>query len=82
MSHAVNIALIATMQRELGDEIEDLGAQICADPDLASRMIAQLQSFDLIAQKQRALGELLARELSEEAIAEVSLEAVQQRLLS
>jgi len=55
----VDLAAVADILGELGNEVEQLGVTLCMDPDVAARHIEALQAFDMIAQKQRGLAQLL-----------------------
>lgn len=44
----------------LSDELEQLGAALCADPDICARHIDMLQRIDRIAQTQRGLAAIIA----------------------
>lgn len=65
---------------EVADEIEMLGEVLCSDDDFADRHMQQLQAIDLIAQTQRVIATLLDRNLAPEAIDEVGLDALRERL--
>ncbi len=52
---------IAAELRDLAAATEGLAAALCADPDVAARCLGLLQQFDLIAQSQSELANLLLR---------------------
>ncbi|WP_426265875.1 hypothetical protein [Sphingomonas sp. LHG3443-2] len=52
---------IAAELRDLAAATEGLAAALCADPDIAGRCLGLLQQFDLIAQSQCELADLLLR---------------------
>ena len=64
---------------ELASEIEDLGARLCTDPAIIASHIAQLQSIDLIAQKQRWLATMLHADCPLSAVDTIGLEVLKDR---
>ena len=76
----VDLAAIAAILAELGDDIEHLGATLCTDPAIAANHIEALQAIDLIAQKQRGLASFLGAECPVSASATLGLEALKARL--
>lgn len=80
MSGQFRLASVATLLEELGHEIEALGATLCGDPAFAAKHIAELQAIDLIAQKQHAIAGLLSTSISEDAVNNLHIEALKDRL--
>lgn len=76
----VDLAAVADILSELGNEIEELGVTLCLDPEVASRHMEALQAFDLIAQKQRGLAALLGAKCPVTALAALGLEELKERL--
>lgn len=76
------MATIIEILREVADEIELLGEVLCGDEEFVDRHINKLQAIDLLAQTQRVMATLLERNLSAEAIEEVCLDALRQRLFA
>lgn len=74
------LAAVARILDELAGEIELLGAALCADPALVARHLEHLQAFDLITQKQRALGELLRADCPVSALSLIDLEDLKRRV--
>lgn len=75
-----HLAAVAGILDELAADIELLGESLCADADLAARHMGQLQAFDLITQKQRALGNLLRADCPVSALSSIDLEELKRRL--
>lgn len=76
----VDLAAVADILGELGNEIEALGVSLCCDPLIASKHMEALQAFDLIAQKQRGLAALLRADCPVSALAALGLEELKFRL--
>lgn len=76
----VDLAAVAEVLGELGNEVEALGVSLCNDPAVASQHMAALQAFDLIAQKQHGLAALLRAECPASALAALGLEELKLRL--
>ena len=76
----VDLAAIADILAELGDDIERLGETLCLDPAVTARHSTALQGIDLIAQKQRGLASFLRAECPVSASATLDLEALRSRL--
>ena len=74
------LAAIARILDELAGDIELLGAALCVDPFMAARHLGHLQAFDLITQKQRALGNLLRADCPVSALASIDLEELKRRV--
>jgi len=67
---------MAAMLAEISIEIEQLGEVLCHDPEFVRRHVRELQAIDLIAQKQRALADMLRAECPISALDAVGLEEV------
>lgn len=76
----VDLAAVAEILGELGNEVEQLGVRLCQDPAVAARHIEALQAFDLIAQKQRGLASLLRADCPVSALAALGLDELKLRL--
>lgn len=76
----VDLAMIAEVLAELGDEIEQLGVSLCMDPAITGNHMTALQAIDLIAQKQRGLASFLRAECPVSASATIDLEELRSRL--
>lgn len=74
------LAALAEVMVELGCEIEQLGALLCADAELVGRHARELQAIDLIAQMQQALARLMDADCMTCAIDEMRLEGLRDRL--
>jgi hypothetical protein len=71
---------IAVVLEELALEVEDLGGRLCTDMDVAARHMDVLQAIDLIAQKQRSLARLLEADCPIQAIEQIGLDVLRDRL--
>ena len=71
---------IAIVLEELAEEVEALGASLCCDMDIAMRHMDKLQAIDLIAQKQRSLGNLLVAERPAEEIERIAIDVLRDRM--
>lgn len=71
---------VAAVLAELAEEIELLGARLCADPELAAGHLEELQAIDAIAQKQRLLAEVLRADCPISAIERIGVEDLKVRL--
>lgn len=76
---AAHLITVADVLIELASEIEELGARLCTDPAIITRHIAQLQSIDLIAQKQRWLATMLHADCPMSAVDTIGVEALKER---
>ena len=86
-SDPLAISLCAALDEELRDVrslIESISTVLVADEELALRFLDMLQNFDLIVQRAdesaRLLDRLAAGVCTNEAVADVRLEAMQARL--
>ncbi|MEN7538312.1 hypothetical protein [Aurantiacibacter flavus] len=71
---------VAEILEELAGEVECLGENLCADPDVIGRHFDKLQGIDLIAQTARQLGMLVGSDNPTAALGDVRLEALRHRL--
>jgi hypothetical protein len=71
--------MAAQILEELSEEIEALGARLCADGAVIAGHMAELQSIDLIAQKQRWLSRLLLADCPRTAVAAIGVEELRSR---
>lgn len=71
---------IAVVLEELALEVEDLGGRLCTDMEIAARHMDVLQAIDLIAQKQRSLARLLEADCPIQAIEQIGLDVLRDRL--
>jgi len=76
---AAHLTTVADVLCELSGEIEGLGATLCTDPAIIARHVAQLQSIDLIAQKQRWLATMLRADCPLSAVDTIGVEALRER---
>ena len=65
---------------EIAADIERLGGDLCSDPQLVAQHMDTLQAIDLIAQKQRAIADLLHAECPLQGIEEIGVEALREQL--
>lgn len=71
---------VADVLTELAEDIELLGGVLCADGALAQRHMQELQTIDLIAQKQRTLADLVRSDCAISALHAIGLEDLKLRL--
>jgi hypothetical protein len=71
---------IALVLEELSQEVEELGASLCGDMDVAMRHMDSLQAIDLIAQKQRSLARLLHADCLETEVERIGLDILRERM--
>lgn len=76
---AAHLTTVADVLCELSGEIEGLGALLCTDAEIIARHVAQLQSIDLIAQKQRWLATMLRADCPLSAVDTIGVEALAER---
>lgn len=76
----VDLAAVAEILGELGNEVEALGVSLCCDPAVAAAHMEALQAFDMIAQKQRGLAALLRADCPVSALAALGLDELKLRL--
>ncbi|MFC3592565.1 hypothetical protein ACFOON_02890 [Novosphingobium piscinae] len=79
-SPAPHLKAAADILSELAVQVEALGARLCADPDVVTRHITELQAIDLIAQKQLHLAELLTADCPRAAVEAMRIEEVKRRI--
>lgn len=78
--HKAHLAAVADVLHELSDDIEMLGAVLCTDSSLMACHMQELQTVDLIAQKQRALAMLLRADCPVSALSTIGLDDLKRRL--
>ncbi|HET9629878.1 MAG TPA: hypothetical protein VFP14_10400 [Novosphingobium sp.] len=71
---------MAAMLSEISAQLERLGEVLCHDAEFVSRHVQELQAIDLIAQKQRALAEVLGADCPSSALDGVGLEEIVTRV--
>jgi hypothetical protein len=71
---------IADALGELSDEVEAMGAVLCADLDIATRHLDQLQAIDRIGQSLREISRVLAANDPDAAIGDIGLGELHERL--
>jgi len=71
---------IAIVLEEMAQEVEELGARLCTDMDIALRHMDVLQAIDLIAQKQRSLASLLEADCPVAAIEQIAIDVLRDRM--
>ncbi|TIX49074.1 hypothetical protein [Alteraurantiacibacter aquimixticola] len=71
---------VAEVLAELAGDIEQMGETLCADPAVTSTHLDQLQGIDLVAQTARQLAHLLDSDSPADALADIRLEALRNRL--
>ena len=76
----IELAMIADILGELGEEIERLGVSLGMDPAVSGQHMTTLQAIALIAQKQRGLATFLRAECPISAAAAIELEELRSRL--
>ena len=76
---AAHLTTVADVLIELAAEIEELGGRLCTDPTIIANHISQLQSIDLIAQKQRWLATMLHADCPLSAVDTIGVEALKER---
>jgi len=64
----------------LSKDIEELGASLCADPEIFMRHCEAIQQIDLIAQHQRGLAMVIRATDKTAAIEEVSVDTLRTAL--
>lgn len=72
----LHAAAAAQVLADLSQEIEQLGADLCADPAVALHHLEALQAIDLIAQKQRSLAQMLEADCPKTAVSGIGLDAL------
>ncbi|GMM61731.1 hypothetical protein [Novosphingobium pituita] len=80
MTHDATRHQVAIVLGELSQEVEDLGARLCTDMDIAMRHMDILQAIDLIAQKQRSLAFLLEADSPVSAIEKIAIDVLRDRM--
>jgi len=71
---------IAQILRETAQELEHLGAQLCADPAIVAGHCHALQAVDVMVQRHTGLAVVLEGQCEQEEIERMTLEALRDRL--
>ena len=77
--HDTHLKEMAVMLSEISTQLEKLGEVLCHDAEFVNRHVHELQAIDLIAQKQRALANVLGAECPVSALDGVGLEEIVAR---
>ena len=80
MANVATHRQIAVVLEELSQDVEALGARLCADMNIAMQHMDTLQAIDLIAQKQRSLAALLTSDCLESSIEQIAIDTLRERL--
>ena len=75
-----HLRAIAEVLHDLSLDIEMLGTMLCANAELMQRHVQELQTIDLIAQKQRSLAVLLRADCPRSALSDICLDDLRTRL--
>ncbi len=75
-----HIRAIADVLLDLSLDIETLGTILCGNADVVQRHVQELQTIDLIAQKQRSLAAILQAECPDTAMSSIGLDGLRSRL--
>ncbi len=73
---------MAIILDELAEDAEQLGANLCADPQITAGHMVQLQGIDLLAQNLRQLSEVLAADAPISAADNIRLDDLRSRLVA
>ncbi|MFA7586549.1 MAG: hypothetical protein WCY11_10220 [Novosphingobium sp.] len=76
----IHFAAVSDVLDELAQDIELLGEAMCADHAFVNRHMHELQTFDLIAQKQRSLANLLRSDCPVSALGQIGLDNLKSQL--
>ncbi|ODS99896.1 MAG: hypothetical protein ABS49_07135 [Erythrobacter sp. SCN 62-14] len=71
---------VAEVLHDLGSEVETLGHELCADPDLAERHLDRLQKIDWFAQHLTQLAMVVGAPDPTSAVGALGLEELRERL--
>lgn len=77
--HSVLIT-IAQILRETAHELEVLGSDLCADPQIVTEHCHALQAVDVMVQRHHGLASVLEGQCEAEEIERMTLEALRDRL--
>lgn len=75
-----HLGAAAEILAELAAELEELGARLCGDPEVAERHMTELQAIDLIVQKQQHLSDLLTAKCPYDAVEKMRIEELKHRI--
>ena len=71
---------IADVLLDLSLDIETLGTILCGNADVVQRHTEELQTIDLIAQKQRSLAAILQADCPDSAMSSIGVDVLRTRL--
>jgi len=72
---------LAQMLVSMSREIDEIGAHICCQGDIAALCFKELQAIDLVAQKQREIARLISAFDLQETIDTITIEDMKRRLM-
>lgn len=75
-----HIRAIADVLLDLSLDIETLGTILCGNADVVQRHTEELQTIDLIAQKQRSLAAILQADCPDSAMSSIGVDVLRTRL--
>lgn len=75
-----HIRAIADVLLDLSLDIETLGTILCGNADVVQRHTEELQTIDLIAQKQRSLAAILQADCPDSAMSSIGVDMLRTRL--
>jgi len=75
-----HLKAVADVLLDLSIDIEALGTVLCGNVDVVQRHVQELQTIDMIAQKQRSLAAVLQSDCPRTAMSDISLEELRTRL--
>src|SRR5690349_16593873 len=75
-----HLRAVADVLLDLSLDIEMLGTALCANAEVVQRHVQELQTIDMIAQKQRSLAAVLRSDCPRSALSDISLEELRTRL--
>ncbi len=78
--HGLHLKAVADVLLDLSIDIEALGTALCANVEVVQRHVQELQTIDMIAQKQRSLAAVLQADCPRTAMSDISLEELRTRL--
>lgn len=70
----IHLTRVAAVLDDLAHEIETLGHELCAHPEMVARFMGELQRFDRIAQFQRELAGLLRADCHQTALSQLRMD--------
>jgi hypothetical protein len=75
-----HLKAVADVLMDLSLDIEMLGTVLCGNAEVVQRHMQELQTIDMIAQKQRSLANVLRSDCPRSALSDISLEELRLRL--